>query len=101
MRGIDLNKLSNDSKVNQNFIEKTFEENKISKEIGFLGNFFGSGESVKMNIAGLTIVILILFGIAYTLLVYYFNKKSDFQIWNVLTPIITLSLGYIFGKNSN
>ena len=99
MKGLNFEKLPNDPKLTESILQKTLEDNKNIREIGLLGRFFGSGDNVKLNIAGITISSLLVFGIIFTFFEYY-NGKTNFEIWKIITPIITLSLGYIFGKNS-
>lgn len=99
MKGINFEKLPKDPKLTESILDKTLQDNKNLREIGVLGRFFGSGDNVKLNIAGITISLLLVFGIVFTFLDYY-NNKNGFEIWKIITPIITLSLGYIFGKNS-
>ena len=99
MKGIDLDKLQHDSKLTNKVIDKTFEDKKIEREIGLLGIIFGSGDTVKMNIAGSTILILVLFGIIITFCCLD-DLDKVVKIWGITVPIITLALGYIFGKSS-
>lgn len=107
MKGLDLSKLPKDPETSQKIIDKTFESNNIDKELGKLGLFFGLGESIKMNIAGLTIIILLITGILYTLGILCFNFSENknvigiLEFWGIITPIITLILGFIFGKTQN
>lgn len=104
MKGVDFNNLPTDPKTSQKIIDKTFEANNHERELGSLGKFFGSGETVKMNISGLTILILIITGVGYTVGVLCFDTSSNskavgiIDFWGIITPIITLALGFIFGK---
>lgn len=104
-KGIDLNGLSHDAETSQKLIDKSFEAENHERELGSLGKFFGSGETVKMNIAGLSIFILLLIGIAYTLIVLFCETKDNnkaisiIDFWGIITPIITLAMGFIFGKS--
>src|SRR5207249_1343220 len=64
-------------------------------EIGKLGQFFGT-EHAGQNIAGALILILALFGVGYTV----FCEGRAFSVkdmWSVISPMITLALGYVFG----
>ena len=74
------------------------EEKKLDLEAGTLGKFFGGKTNAPSNIAGLTIIALILFSIYGTILVIEGLKAPE--IWKITTPIITLILGYLFGKQS-
>lgn len=64
-------------------------------ELGFLGQFFGSGAKAGTNIAGFTA------GIAFLLVAVTFFKEMQEvgTIRSALTSIITSALGYIFGAS--
>lgn len=104
MKGVDFKNLPTDPKTSQKIIDKTFEADIHEKELGRLGIFFGSGETVKMNISGLTILILLITGIGYTIAILCMDTTSNnkavgiLDFWGIITPIITLALGFIFGK---
>lgn len=72
-----------------------------AKDLGWLGRFFGGKELVSLNVSGLLIIVLIISGVVLSCLVYD-KEKQNFdnitKIWSVITPIITLSLGYLFGN---
>ena len=107
MKGLDLSNLPKDPETSQKIIERTFESNNIDKKLGKLGLFFGLGESVKMNIAGLTIIILLFSGISYTFGILFLDFSANknvigiLEFWGIITPLITLVLGFIFGKSQN
>lgn len=69
-------------------------------DAGWLGKIFGTGDTSSNNIAGICIIICLLFG--GIMCIYYANSNSidPYEIWTYLTPIITGSLGYIFGRQS-
>jgi len=104
MKSIDFNNLPSDPKTSQKIIDKTFEQDKRDQELGMLGKFFGASDFVKINIAGLSILILVLSGIFYTVCILFATLTSNskaigiVEFWSIITPIITLSLGFIFGK---
>ncbi len=101
---IDFDKLPSDPEISQQYIEKTFEEGKLDRELGSLGKFFGSGKSIHVNIAGLVIVVLLIIGFLYTACSLMMDLKGNefavgiLEFWGFITPLITLSLGFIFGK---
>lgn len=72
-----------------------------NKDLGWLGICFGGRELVSLNISGLLIIVLIIGGVVLSCLVYD-KEKQNFdnitKVWSVITPIITLSLGYLFGN---
>ena len=76
---------------------------KHDKDRGVLGRFFGSKEYAHRNIAGLLIFVLIAIALIYTLIMLWCDHaKTHTQVlgfWGILTPIVTLSLGYIFGHS--
>ncbi|MDX7784868.1 hypothetical protein [Aeromonas caviae] len=76
----------------------TIEEKKLDLEAGFLGRFFGSKSSAPSNIAGLTILSLIFISLLGTAI--KFDGLETSELWKITTPMITLILGYLFGKNN-
>lgn len=65
-------------------------------ESGWLGKFFGRSPG---NIAGLLSVLLILSGIGVTVISLYRDASISTDYWAIISPLITLVLGYNFGKN--
>ena len=104
MKGINFSQLPENPETSHKIIDNTFEDNKMDRELGMLGKFFGSGKSIKLNIAGLFIFILLLTGIVYTASVMLFKNTENkmligiLEFWGIITPLITLALGYVFGK---
>ena len=70
-------------------------------KLGFVGRLFGSGENASKNITATICIILLLGGAVVSLYAYAYKEDKELagSVWNVISPIITLSLGYIFGKN--
>ena len=62
---------------------------------GVLGKFFGAPSHSPINIAGLIAILLVLTGIGSFLVV---GVSETSELWKLLAPIITLAMGYIFGK---
>ncbi|MEA1973644.1 MAG: hypothetical protein U9N34_10210 [Candidatus Cloacimonadota bacterium] len=58
-------------------------------DVGLLGKVFGNSSNAPTNIAGITILVL-LFSTPFV---------TDLK-WDQSFPIITLALGYLFGKNT-
>ncbi|WP_418810731.1 hypothetical protein [Paraprevotella xylaniphila] len=81
-------------------ISQNHELNIINKKLGLIGQIIGNSENASKNITCI-ICILLLGGATIISLVIYWGKDdvSFVQaIWNNIMPVITLSLGYLFGK---
>jgi hypothetical protein len=103
MKGLNLSQLPENPETSHKIIDNTFEESKMTRELGVLGQFFGSGNSIKLNIAGLFIFILLITGVSYTACILFSQSTNPkavgiLEFWGIITPLITLALGYIFGK---
>lgn len=81
---------------------------------GTIAKLIGTGENAKNSIIWMTITWSFYIASGITLLLFislwiaYHNKntaeiseikKHMIAIWSIFTPIITLALGYAFGKN--
>ena len=90
--------LPKDKDLANKMLDNDREKFKNSIEIGWLGKIWGSPKTSPNNIAGFTIVLLLLLGIVWTI----FSKDFDSakSLWSIITPIITLALGYLFGEKS-
>jgi len=76
--------------------EETFVNlRKMDVEAGLLGKLFGGPSSAPMNIAGIVCFLLILCGVVYTCLK---GMTEALDFWKLITPVVTLVLGYLFGK---
>lgn len=85
---------------------------RTSDIIGKVTGTIGSGENAKNSIVYLTIkysfvsgVIISIFIIINSWIFRENEKTPDFfeemaNIWNIVIPVITLALGYAFGKSS-
>lgn len=82
--------------------ERQFEhENSIKdKDLGWLGKFWGSGENSSRNIAAMVLFLLIFGSSVVSVVIYCSTQDSSLivKIWGYVTPVISLALGYIFGK---
>lgn len=68
--------------------------------LGLLGKLFGGEQNSSKNIAALINICLIIGATAISLLIYFTEHDKSFvkAIWTGILPIVTLSLGYLFGK---
>jgi hypothetical protein len=75
------------------------EHTRMSLEAGWLGKVFGSATNAPTNIAGFFVGVLTL-----TIIVLGFvfvpSNISAMEFLNYLAPLITLVLGYLFGKST-
>lgn len=71
-----------------------------NKDLGWIGKFFGSSENSSKNIAAIICLILLFAVIIMSCGVYCMDRDKDFvsTLWQMVMPVITLALGYIFGK---
>ena len=76
-------------------IEYLLKSKEMDMEKGILGNLFGSPTRAPITIAGILIFIRVIFGIFVSI---YPNNFNANDYWTKILPIITLALGYIFGK---
>lgn len=71
-----------------------------NKDLGWIGFLFGTAENASKNIAALICLILIIGSIVFSCIIYNCGTDNSFieTIWKIVLPVVTLSLGYIFGK---
>ena len=63
-------------------------------DIGFLGRFFGTGNNASTKIAGIVLIAIII-----SILIVWFSDHSFLLPYcQISVPVITLTLGYLFGK---
>lgn len=67
---------------------------------GDFGHYFGQGENSSKHIAFLIILVFLFASFALILIFYKESPHSPFVelVWNTSIPVLTLALGYIFGK---
>lgn len=72
----------------------------LDKKIGFLGRLFGDDRHSSKNITALICFVLIMGTTIISCIVYFTAHDVDFirKMWTSISPIITLSLGYLFGN---
>ena len=95
----EMAKISNDAEIKK---AKIAAETKLqTKHLGWLGHIFGSPEGASKYITA-TICLITLIGMI-CLSIKAYNCEDGIarikDIWSIGSPIVTLSLGYLFGKN--
>jgi hypothetical protein len=83
-----------------NAVALLLQTKKMDLESGWLGRFFGAPTHSPYNIAGLLIFLLLLSGILVSFFPFLFTIKAS-EYWTIIVPLITLALGYLFGKSSS
>lgn len=86
----------------QTLKEKNYkhEQATINLNLGWFGRCFGSKDNASRNITGVICLTFIIGATLISLLVYFIKDDLTFikHMWGIVSPIITLSLGYLFGK---
>ena len=96
----DLKKDQHEFDLNCKKMDQQHELDTIDKNLGCVGRTFGSAENASKNIAAI-LCILLLVGVTIVSIVVYNKEKTVAAVaglWDGILPIITLSLGYLFGK---
>jgi len=66
-------------------------------EAGWLGRCFGTSKNAPLNIAGLVVALLVGSGVA---VLFFQSAIPAAEYWKITVPLITLVMGFIFGKGS-
>jgi hypothetical protein len=66
-------------------------------ESGWLGRVFGSSKNAAVNIGGLVVLLVVIAGIIMTI---YPAGSTATESWKIITPVITMVLGFLFGRKS-
>lgn len=73
---------------------------KMELEAGWFGRCFGSGKNAATNISGVALLLLILTFIGVICISFKTGETNiAFDYLKIISPIITLILGFLFGKN--
>ncbi len=76
--------------------------NNVEKGGGIMGKFLGTKQTnVAMHIGLIICVILLLIVIVECIHSYFVKDSINMDLVSAILPIITLFLGYIFGRGSN
>ena len=106
----ESNSINPDTTVNPSVTDTRAATNIIGK----ISQTIGTGENAKNSIVWMTITwsLIIATGLSSVLLIFlgisFFQGKDQvvpeftkniISVWSIFTPIITLALGYAFGRN--
>ena len=96
---VDPPKSNGESKLEAKLLNPDAE--KVKNERGALGHLWGARSEKSGNIAG----ILVVFCLATIVFVFYSDQNSSLSmtpkdILSAFSSLITLALGYLFGRNS-
>jgi hypothetical protein len=67
-------------------------------EAGTLGKFFGTAANAPRNVAGLLVLILVLTWVWFAV---NLDEARAEAFLKLVTPLLTLALGYMFGRGGN
>lgn len=93
-------KLIGDAKLDGKLVEGHIQKEQIKIERGAVGQFLGSSSSVPRNVAA---IIAVFAAVVLIVAVAFWAGKSDFSYKDAvaaLSSLITLSIGYLFGRSS-
>ncbi len=76
--------------------ETSYREKKLNA--GWIGIVFGMGDNAAKNIAGFLAASSMLTGVSINIIQVLRGTELSFECWKVFVPIITGTLGYIFGR---
>ena len=71
------------------------QKHQLDLDAGWLGKFFGGGKA-PTNIAGIISLLLVVAGVILPFLTG--TPMSAEAYWTKVGPVVTLALGYLFGK---
>ena len=69
---------------------------KMDLEAGWIGKVIGSPKNAPNNIAFVVVTLVLIAGVV----VNFVFPNDRVKFWKTILPILTLTLGYLFGKNS-
>ncbi len=71
------------------------------KNFSLMGKLFGNySKNITLYITFITLVLLIVVGLVHILLPPEYTQTTNLEFWQIIDPIITAALGYIFGAHS-
>ena len=96
-----FNELNDELKGKVIDIYKHYQKQKNESIGGKLSKLLGSNtNNISLYISFTLCVLLIIVGIIYFWIPKNEREKNILEFWNLIIPIITATLGYIFGRNN-
>lgn len=95
-----FNKLNDELK--SSVISANNESTSRKENSGILGNFLGANpQNAAIHITLIICLILLIFCGADLMHSFCPEQKLNSEMWNLIFPVITLGLGYVFGKGED
>lgn len=69
---------------------------KLDLEAGYIGRVVGGPKNAPNNIAFVVVALVLVAGVV----VSFYAPADRVEFWKLILPIITLTLGYLFGRSS-
>ena len=96
----EFNKLTDEQKKIAIIGDNKFKTKR--QEGGVLGGFFGTNtKNASIHIAFVICIVLLIFCGVDLVHSFLGKNKITSEMWNLIFPVVTLALGYIFGKGEN
>lgn len=94
--------LPKDTGLAKKVIDSESKHKQLKIKAGWLGAFFGDSKNVGLYIVGLISIILLITATVYTFIPEYYKSSSlgTDKLWNIVLPVITTLIGYVFGFNN-
>lgn len=106
-KGLDSDKPVLIDKVDFNTLNPKLQSTIINgiykdKKGGWVGRFLGTNTAnVAMNIAFILCIILLAIVIGDFIRISFNEEGFNYELFESVIPVLTLTLGYIFGKGTN
>ena len=93
--------IGNEEMAISKIMEKDYQKQKNESIGGKLSKLLGSNtNNISLYISFTLCFLLIIVGIIYFWIPKNEREKNILEFWNLIIPIITATLGYIFGRNN-
>ncbi len=90
--------LPQDPTLAKAYFNSTTKQKELDLKAGVLGKFFGCNENTSLYIVGFIAIILSMSGLVYTFLPDNLKTLPTVKYWEIVSPIITTMVGFIFGS---